>query len=84
MSMRGTSHRITICEHIREVNDEHQTDNPHDIRIRKICCVMEDMAKRMDKKLRENNKNYDKGWWEKNKDYEADLIRRENEKYCVG
>jgi len=84
MGMRKASHKITICEILRKINDLHQGHSLIDTQTRKFLSVAEDMAKRMDKKLRTYNEKYDKEWWKKNLDYKEDLIRREKERYCVG
>jgi len=61
---------------LREINDMHQGDTQVDLDTRAKVREAVDMAKRMDRKLKEYNKEYDAGWWEANPDYEADLERR--------
>jgi hypothetical protein len=74
----------TICEVLREINDMHQTNSEHDIRVRNKLVEAENMAKRMDKKLLSYNKKYSQKWWAANPDYEKDLKKRMNKKYCIG
>lgn len=75
-SMRNAAAHRTICEVLREINDMHQGTSQLDITTRSKAYEAMQMAKRMDRKLKEYNKEYDAGWWEANKDYEADLERR--------
>jgi len=75
-TLRNCSPHRTICEVLREINDMHQGDTQVDIDTRAKVRESVDMAKRMDRKLKEYNKEYDADWWEANKDYEADLERR--------
>ena len=84
MSIRGASKQRTICEVLREINDMHQGNSPHDIAVRKKLSEAEDMGKRMSTKLKEYNKDVYRGWWEKNPDYERDLDRRLKKKYITG
>lgn len=84
MSLRGAATKRTICEVLREINDMHQSENDHDLFIHQRCAEAEHMAKRMSRKLRDYNREYDEGWWEENKDYAQDLERRLNTKYCEG
>ena len=74
----------TLCEVLRELADIHQdSQNPHDREVRKLLSECEGMAKRMNRKLKEYKTDYDKGWYEKNKDYVADLEKRLNTKYVM-
>jgi len=82
--MRNSSSNYTVCEVLREINDEHQGDTDHDKMIRNKLALAEIMAKKMSRKLLEYNKDVYKGWWERNPDKAADLARRLEEKYCVG
>lgn len=68
----------TICEMhreildiVKEIKDVHIKD---EIQARVIIAY--DMGKRMEKKLREYKKNWDKDFWEKNEDFEQDKIKR--------
>jgi len=83
MTMRGASHRITICDTIRKINDLHQTDSELDLKTRKLCTIAEKMGKRMDAKLREYSMKYDKDWWKKNPRYKEDVERRLDPNYRV-
>lgn len=84
MSMRDASKHRTICEVLREINDLHQGKKGHDSIVRKKLAEAEEMAKRMSKKLLEYNKEEFADWWAANKDYEADLVKRQNKRYCTG
>jgi hypothetical protein len=83
MTMRYMNMNRTVCEVLREINDFHQKDTKHDRRIRALLREAQDMAKRMSHKLYEYNKEYDKEWWEKNKDYEKDLQLRLKKDYLI-
>jgi hypothetical protein len=74
--MRNASQERTICEVLREINDAHQGDSEHDIRMRLRLSEAEKMAKRMSLKLIENNKEVFKDWWASNPDYEKRLRAR--------
>jgi len=73
-SMKVANKQRTLCEVVREVND-YLKEHPDSLILEKLKEI-HSMAKRMTKKLYEYNKEYDKGWWEKNPDYEKDLLRR--------
>ena len=67
----------TICEVLREVDDiAYESDIEQYKILRAKLIEAEKMAKKMSRKLYEYNKKWDKGWWEKNKDYEEDLLKR--------
>ncbi len=83
MSMRNASKHRTICEVLREINDLHQGANEHDVMVRMKLAEAQAMAKRMSRKLLEYNKEVYRDWWEKNKDFEADLDRRLSKNYLV-
>lgn len=76
MSMRDAAHSRTICEVLREINDIHQGDTQIDISTRAMCREAVDMAKRMDRKLKEYNQEWDKEWWDANPDVNEDIERR--------
>ena len=78
MENRACEYR-TICETIREVFDIACVVKEEDLReeIKARLYIIFDMAKRMNKKLREYKHDWDSGWWEANADYEKDLKRRE-------
>jgi len=82
MSLRGAYSLRTLCEVLREINDTLQGNEVHK-KIHPLLIEAEDMAKRMSRKLREYNREWDYGWWKENKDFEDDLIRRENEIYII-
>lgn len=74
--MRDAAHSRTICEVLREINDIHQGDTQIDISTRAMLREAVDMAKRMDRRLKEYNQEWDKDWWENNPDANADIERR--------
>jgi hypothetical protein len=76
MSMRDASHSRTVCEVLREINDLHQGDTQIDISTRALLREAVDMAKRMDRKLKEYNQQWDSQWWDDNPDADADMERR--------
>jgi hypothetical protein len=82
-SLRRANKHRTICEVLREVNDILQHTSYHQPILVKLMEA-EGMAKRMSKALYKYNKKFDKGWWEKNPDYEKDLKKRLDENYIVG
>lgn len=82
--MRSCYSARTVCEVLREINDMHQEQTPHDRAVRVKLCEAEDMCKRMSIKLLEYNKKVFSGWWKKNPEYEKKLALRHSEKYCVG
>jgi len=82
MSMRSACQRRTICEVLREINDLLQ-DTPHQAAAFQKLSEAEAMAKKMSKKLKEYNKDYDAGWWKRNPDYENDLNRRLGTRYVT-
>lgn len=75
MSMRMAYNYRTLCEVLREINDAAQGLPNHAIILSKLKEA-EAMAKRIVTKLYEYSKTSDKDWWEQNKDYEQDLLRR--------
>ena len=75
------SNKITICEVLREINDLHQDNSIHSEQIRKLLFIAQGMAKKMNYKLLENNKDYDKGWWKDNPNYEKNLKKRLSKDY---
>jgi hypothetical protein len=89
-SMKWANKKRTICEVIREIDDDLEEDeivawriaNPTiEARykdIRKLLEEVHGMAKKMTKKLYKYSKEWDKEFWEDNKDYEEDLKRRLN------
>ena len=74
-SMKYANRERTSCEVVRELFELVRDDPAAVEKLKEIHT----MAKRMSTKLYEYNKEYDKGWWEKNPDYEEDLKRRLNE-----
>ena len=89
MSLRGYHNFRTICEVLREINDIMQPDpkrgdTPARKKIRGLLAEAEVMAKKMSRKLWDNNKKWDAGFWERNPDVAEDMKRRLNKRYCVG
>ena len=80
MSLKGASKLRTLCEVLREINDELIGTEYHAAIFPKLIEA-ERMAKKMTKKLRSYSRKYDAGWWEANPDYERDLERRLNTEY---
>jgi hypothetical protein len=68
----------TICEVLRELWDIAavipQEDLAGELRARILTAY--DMAKRMNRKLREYRHDWDEGFWSDNEDLEQDLKRR--------
>jgi len=79
-----SSTKITICEVLRRINDRNQGNSGKEVEIRKLIFQAVEMAKRMQYKLLEYKKDYDKDWWKKNPDYEKDLKRRSENGYKWG
>lgn len=79
-----TSNFRSVCEILREINDLCQGEESKDYQIRDKCSEAIYKAKRMAKKLKEYNKNYNAGWWEDNKEYEASLEKRMQLEYRDG
>jgi len=90
VSLTETNEKRTLCEVLREINDicnellrntpqhcECNKANYEEIQIK--LAEAEKMAGRMAKKLYSYNKDFDKGWWEENKDWAQDIIRRKSE-----
>lgn len=84
MTLRGSAAMRTICEVLREANDLCQFDTKRFRKLRALLAEAEQMGKKMARKLYENNKEFDKDWWEKNPDYKKDLERRLDETYLSG
>ena len=82
MSLRNASTMRTICEVLREINDLLQGCSVHLAVLPKLAEA-ERMAKKMEHKLIEYNKNGFPEWWEENKDYEIDLRERLKTSYLV-
>ena len=80
MSMRNVSEKRTVCEVLREVKDIIQ-GHPLQKKITPMLAEAERMCKKMAKKLFEYNKEFDKDWWEMNKDVEEKTRRRLDENY---
>ena len=80
MSMNFAAAKRTVCEVIREINDDLQGNPAHDTVLPKLREA-EQMCKRMAKKLYEYNKDFDKDWWAANPNQAAKMERRLNESY---
>ena len=72
MSLKTVNKKRTVCEVLREINDI-AGSNPE---IHNRLVEAEGMCKKMAKKLYEYNKDFDKGWWKKNPNYEKSLKAR--------
>ncbi|MHA1225147.1 MAG: hypothetical protein ACTSR2_00550 [Candidatus Hodarchaeales archaeon] len=79
---RYADKRRTICEVIREIYDLTFAVNDETVReeIRVRLKTVYEMAKKMDRKLHEYKFDWDKDFWEINKDYKKDLERRSKRK----
>jgi len=55
--------KTTICETLRMVCDLCQTDSDKDVKIRKLLSEATLFAKKMNAKLTEYKRDYDKDWW---------------------
>lgn len=68
----------TVCEVLREIGDLHQEATAHDEKIRGKLYEAINMAKRMDKALKETHgyKLGPDGWWKPNQDHEQDAAKR--------
>jgi len=71
----------TICEVLREIWDLAEVTD-EDIReeLEERILIAYEMAKKMNRKLREYKNDWDGQFWEVNKDYKRDLRRREKRK----
>ena len=76
--MYKANHRRTICEVLREIHDITQLLGEEDLRNELIAriYIAYNMAKKMNKKLRENASDWDSGFWEVNTDWGSDEQRR--------
>ena len=79
---RYADKRRTICEVIREIYDLTFAVNDETVReeIRVRLKTVYEMAKKMDRKLHEYKFDWDKDFWEVNRDYMRDLERRNKRK----
>jgi hypothetical protein len=84
MTMRDASHKITICEILRDINDLHQSNEEHDKRVRRLLFTAEKMAKKMSFKLLEYNQEIFVDWWKDNQEYEKKLKQRLKKSYLTG
>lgn len=68
----------TICEVHREMWDIVEVMPQEDLRkeLQERLIIVYVMAKKMEEKLRENKHDWDKDFWEANKNYDKDLLRR--------
>ena len=57
--------KTTICETLRMILDECQTDSEKDTKIRALLTESVRYAKKMNAKLTEYKKDYDKDWWKR-------------------
>ena len=80
MSMRSVADKRTVCEVLREINDLIQQSSLCP-KVTPLLFEAEQMCKKMTRKLYEYNKEFDKDWWENNKNIEEKLKRRLDENY---
>jgi len=80
MSMRSVADKRTVCEVLREINDLIQQSSLRP-KVTPLLFEAEQMCKKMTRKLYEYNKEFDKDWWENNKNIEEKLKRRLDENY---
>ena len=80
MSLNFVADKRTICEVLREINDLMQGERKHE-QVLPLLREAEGMAKRMSRKLFENDMRYDEDWWHLNPNIKADMERRLNENY---
>lgn len=64
-----------ICEVLRKINDHAQGDTANDLKIRQLVAVATSMAKRIVYKLYEYNREWDRDFWERNPDYEKQILQ---------
>lgn len=71
-------HKRTICEVLRESWELARIVPEEDIRkeLKARLLTAYDMAKRMNRKLREYKHNWDENFWQDNEDFTQDLKRR--------
>lgn len=83
MSLRGAADLRTLCEVLREINDALQGNEQHEV-VLPLLVEAEGMAKKMSRKLYDNNRKYDEGWWKANPGAAQKIERRLNEHYISG
>jgi len=81
MNKKGPT--LHICEVLRKINDNAQSDTENHLKIRQLAAIATSMARRMSLKLYEYNKEWDKDWWDKNPDYEKEFLKRTAPDYKV-
>jgi len=57
--------KTTVCELLRMILDECQTDSEKDTKIRGLLTECVRYAKKMNAKLTEYKRDYDAGWWKR-------------------
>lgn len=77
VEMTNVNQKLTLCEVIRIINDRFQGNDDGDIR--DLLCLGLYMAKRMARKLREYNEQWDADWIWANPGYNELLKVREKE-----
>ena len=84
--IKKATHIVTICETLRQINDECQSDSKRDKKVRKLLADAIIMAKKMGGRLNFYADIYHKGeaWnkdlWKKNRRvYELRMLRGSNE-----
>jgi len=84
VTMRIACKLRTLCEVLREIQDEHQDPKAeHDLLVRKRLAEAEVMAKKIMRKLLSYSKKYNKKFFKENPDYEKDLLRRLDTNYLT-
>jgi hypothetical protein len=81
----GSTHKITICETLRNINDLVQGDSKKDKKIRKLVVQASELAKKVGGRLKFYADIYHKGepwdkdmWKENRKVYEKREMRKRN------
>lgn len=82
MSLKFVNIQRTLCEVLREINDELQGSELHPVILPKLKEA-EQMGKRMSKALYRYNRHYDAGWWEQNAEYEKLIRLRHSKNYIT-
>jgi hypothetical protein len=79
--MRTASKWVTLCEVIRRINDQVQTDSEKDKKIRILCADALRKAKKVAKELSERDGKVLLKMWERNPTFDKDAERRINDNY---
>jgi CRISPR/Cas system CMR subunit Cmr4 (Cas7 group RAMP superfamily) len=79
--MRTASRWVTLCEVIRRINDQVQTDSEKDRQIRVLCAEALRKAKKVAKELSERDSKVLLKMWERNPTFDKDADRRIDDNY---